>query len=816
MLLTITTILSSSNLLAADYVVKGLVVDSIGEPESYATVRIFNPGDTIKPLMLGTADLDGVFSLQLPGAGAYHVKIHTVGKAPVKADITVSPTRHTADLGRIVTRPASTELREVTVTALRPVVTREIDRIGYDVQADEDSKTTTLDEMLKKVPMVSVDPDGTIQVKGSTNFKVYKNGRPNNSFSQNAKDIFKAIPASMIKKIEVITEPGAREDAEGTSAILNIVTLEATSTQGLMGTASLNFNSLSPVPTPNLWISTQIGKVTLSAYGGYNRMTSNMSRSTTDSEQHYTATGNTLKTTGHNRTPGSVGWWGIDGSWEIDSLNLVTIEAGGYAFGISNNTLSTTSMMDASGNTLYSYSTTTRANPCRYLDLNGSINYQHSTRHKGETLTLSYMLSTTNQRQDELTLYSDMVNMPVPYTGSRNDFKLNFIEHTVQADWTRPIGEIHTIDLGAKYINRNNHSVNHQDYFDYETRYNNFSHLTQVAAAYFDYRLNMGHFGARAGLRYEYSRLSAKYKDGSQQPFGSSLNDLVPNVAFNWTINDANSVKLSYSTRISRPGIEYLNPARSETPSTVSYGNPDLSSAFSQSLNLNYSLLTSKFNLNLDMSYTFSNDGIIQSQWVDDDIHYSTYINGGRSRQAFASVFAQWTAGSKTSFSLNGHVSYNKYINHRQAISNDGWNGWASLRYQQTLPWKLRLTTSLSYWLGHCDLYSTLRPDGVDGLHYSLALQRSFLKEDRLTVRLSCQNPFGKSKRAMKTTPVNLGYTGYNKTTRHNAANLLMLSVSYRFGSMRTSVKKTARTISNDDLVGRGNSQSSQTGAQGE
>ena len=85
-------------------------------------------------------------------------------------------------------------LGEITVTAVRPVVTKEIDRIGYDVQADDESKTSTLEEMLRKVPLVSVDTDGTITVKGSSDFKIYKNGRPNNSFTKNAKDIFKAIP----------------------------------------------------------------------------------------------------------------------------------------------------------------------------------------------------------------------------------------------------------------------------------------------------------------------------------------------------------------------------------------------------------------------------------------------------------------------------------------------------------------------------------------------------------------------------------------------------------------------------------------------
>lgn len=209
-----------------------------------------------------------------------------------------------ADLGTIITSTADNLLEEVVVTAQKPLVTKEIDRIGYDVQADPDSKTNQLDEMLKRVPLVSVESDGTIKVKGSTGFKIYKNGRPNNSFTKNAKDIFKAIPASMIKKIEVITDPGAREDAEGTSAILNIVTIENTTIKGVMGNVGVNYRNPG-LPTPNLWLSSQIDKVTLSFYGGGNIMTKRNFKSRSESLTHYDDSGNELRTESESDGKGS-------------------------------------------------------------------------------------------------------------------------------------------------------------------------------------------------------------------------------------------------------------------------------------------------------------------------------------------------------------------------------------------------------------------------------------------------------------------------------------------------------------------------------
>ena len=113
----------------------------------------------------------------------------------------------------------SKELEGIVVKAQKQLIKQEIDRIGYDVQADEEAKTQTVMDMLRKVPMVTVDGQDNIMVKGNSSYKIYKNGHYDPSLSKNAKETFKSMPASMVKRIEVITDPGAREDAEGVDAI---------------------------------------------------------------------------------------------------------------------------------------------------------------------------------------------------------------------------------------------------------------------------------------------------------------------------------------------------------------------------------------------------------------------------------------------------------------------------------------------------------------------------------------------------------------------------------------------------------------------
>lgn len=786
---------------ALAYNVKGHIKDTEGNPEGFATLRLYLLPDTIHPGASGVSDEEGAFRIQLPDSGGWRLNIMQFGKEEFNCDIAVSEDYPTCDVGEIILKPADTQLQEVTVTAQRPLVVKEIDRIGYDVQADDEAKTSQLDEILKKVPLVSVDPDGTIKIKGSTDFKIYKNGRPNNSFTRNAKDIFKALPASMIKKIEVITDPGAREDAEGTTAILNIVTLENTIIKGIMGSVSLDYERCADVPGATLWLQTQIDKFNLSAYGGYNNMSRKRNMQKSESLQKYTDSGNELFSTREGSSHGDLGYFGLEGSLEIDSLNLVTAEFGGYIYGSKADFLGTNLMKDANGTKLYSYNTKMNYSPNRYFDLNGNVNYQHSTRRKGETITLSYLISSTDQRQHQISEYEDGVNMPVPYTGTSNDFTLNFLEQTAQADWTRPINTLNTLDVGAKYIHRNNHSVNDIDYFDYQQTHSDFTHLTQVLALYADWRLKWKSFGARAGLRYEWSHLSAKYHDGSNSPFSSNLSDLVPNAAVSYNLGVAHSFKLSYSTRIQRPGISQLNPAKVESPTSISSGNPDLGSTRIQSVALNYNLILQKIQIDASASYRFSNNNVVQvREFLPGDITKSTYANAGRNNYWTFGLWANYSPWQKTSFMVNLTTSRVHASNPSLNIESCGWGTSAYLRVRRQLPRDFSVTGYMSVFHSSPGLYNDSPFHFADNSYWGLNIQKQMLKEKRLTISIGITNPFGKRARLYENTPINSGYTGYDRSWTRNAANNFSISVSYRFGRLNAQVKKTAKSISNDDL----------------
>lgn len=786
----------------ADYTIRAEAVDSLGKAESFVTWSIFALPDTIRPVAGAVTGDDGLINASLAAPGDYRLSLVGMTSKAEQRPFTLSESAPSANLGKIVLMPAPTALNEVTVTAQRPLVVKEIDRIGYDVQADSDAPTSTLSEILQKVPMVSVDDDGTIRVNGSTSFRIYKNGRPNNSFTNNAKEIFKAIPASSIKKIEVITDPGAREDAEGVGAILNIVTDSRTVINGVMGTANVSVDTRSIVPMTSLWLTSQIDKVTFSVNGGYYNFSKRESEYTQQTDGTYQSSGRRYfsETQGYNKN--NSGYGGFEASFEPDTLNLLTVEGNFYLSSSNPFNSFYTSLSEADGSPIYSYRSTTGYRMDRYLDFGGVANYQRSTRRKGETITLSYQISTTEQKRGEETSYFDLVNPPMNYTGIDADTHLIFAEHTVQLDWARPFGEKHKIDVGGKFIHRNNHPVTRREYTGSHTTDDDFIHRTSIGAAYVDYRLKLKKFGVRAGLRYEFSRLSAKYLSGDGRHFGSNLNDFAPNAAVSYDFNDANTLKLSYNRRIYRPGVYYLDPTVSETPQVTSQGNPALRSSTQNQLRLNYSLIKSKFNLDFTLAYQASNDNIGQLKTVVDEHTYYTYANINHSREFNAGIYMQWSPFAKTQIMVNLWGAYRIYKYPSEGLSEGRLGCNPYINISQKLPWKLTLRCYGSWYAGGLSGIYSYSKQGADGIYYGLSLQRSFLKDDRLTVRLNANRPFGPNTVRYRSYGINSDFLS-ESVSLYGRQIYFGLSLSYRFGSLNASVKKTAGRISNDDVSGQ-------------
>ena len=457
-------------------------------------------------------------------------------------------------------------------------------------------------------------------------------------------------------------------------------------------------------------------------------------------------------------------------------------------------------MTDRDGNVLYRYTTTGRVPKSGSYYLHGRVDYQHTMRNPGEMLTLSYMLSTSHNNLKSISSFSDMLNCPFPYTGQTTDTKETFAEHTFQLDWTRPFAKYHTIETGLKYINRFNTSEGTFG-FDGAPEMDNttlFNHRTHVAAAYLSYRFSKGNWAARAGLRYEYSRLNAEFPDGVQANYHRNLNDWVPDLSVRYKFNDAHSLKINYSTSIRRPGINYLNPAVEEDPTSRKFGNPHLGSSLNHSISMTYMKIGGKLTFNLSPSISFSNNRITGIQYTDGDVLVSTYANTLKSRYFNLSGFMQWAIGPTTSFTLNGSVGHYNYESSDLNLKNNRWVAFYYAQITQQLPWKLRFAATLS---GRSGGINGLYGHHTGTMYYNFSLQRSFLKDDRLTVHLSTANLFNSSKYNKITMYTTHGdYTGRDRAWQFMRE--FRITVTYRFGSLKAGVKKTNKTIQNNDLEG--------------
>jgi len=691
----------------------------------------------------------------------------------------------------------------VTVTAQRQLIKQETDRVGYDVQADEDSRTENVLDMLRKVPMVTIDGEENILVKGNSNYKIYKNGHLDPSLTKNAKEILKAMPASMVKRIEVITDPGAREDAEGVNAVLNIVMMDGKRMESVTGSLSSSYSSLNSAGL-GAYLATQLGKAIVSVDYGYNYMSRKITTSNGYVERTFVETGNTHKVSSESSNPGYVHYADINASYDIDTLNLLSASFGGYFYKIDVQGGASISMFNSLGNPIYSYTENYWLPSYNHHSWNGRLDYEHKTRRKGELFTLSYMLALTRQHSEQEDEYSNQQNAPFDYTRALTYSREHFTEHTFQADYIRPLWEGHKLEIGAKYINRQNNSNNSQEYISiYSSTLPKvstaFDHSTQIAAAYADYMYNVGRWSARAGMRYEYSYMKGSYPDGSSNDFGKHLNDWVPQASIKYQIDESRSLKLGYTTSITRPGITYLNPAVVSTPARVDFGNARLVSTRQQTLALTYMYVGQRLTLQLVPHYSYYHNGIGSLVYSRDDVRYGTYGNNLRQHRWQVEGYAQWKPFDGTTLVANLNFTDNHAENIDAGLKQHLTSVFYYINISQKLPWKLTATAYTYGQTGHSpeNIYAYSR----SWWRYAFTVQRSFLSDDRLTVRLMANAPFHKDMHYYtRTTQGDI--LGWGDNTNSQNSCYFRISISYRFGKLKASVKKTETTIENSDEVG--------------
>lgn len=791
-----------------NFVIKGQVVDSLtNETVPYATLSIALQNNPQKSLLLLACDIDGNFEASLKSAGKYILSMQSIGKKPAQKKFTLSAGKNTLNLGKLYMIDDNQRLDEVTVVAQKPLVKVEIDKLTYSLQDDPESQTNNTLDMLRKVPMITVDGNDEIQLQGSTNFKIYVNGKPSNMLSNNPSDVLKSMPASSVKDIEVITDPGAKYDAEGVGGIINIITTKNLF-QGYTGTVRASASTLGRFGG-GAYVSAKYGKFGITANYNYNYNNSPWNESYSIREDYGTDSraGSVLNQSGRSKNQGPFQFGYLEGSYEIDSLNLITVGANLFRGDNTSKTEYAVEMLGRNGSELlpsYSYNRNSRSTSVfGSTDIN--VDYQHSTHKKDELLTLSYRFSQSPNNSESYTELLDVVDYPLMSDYPQwtiNDAATN--EHTFQFDYTTPTWKNHTLEAGVKYIYRGSDSETDRRYYrdsiqDWESVYDansDFRHNQHIYSAYLGYAMKFGKLGTKFGVRGEGTSLNVKYAYDPSMNFKTNYFDVVPNLTLSYQITQAQQVRVGYNMRIRRPGIRYLNPYINDTdPLNISYGNPNLDSEKSHNIRLNYSIFTQKFNMNFSGNYRFVNNSIEQYTWVNDQgISETTYGNIGRTRSVGAFLYASYSPIAMLRIFTNAGMNYEKLQSTEGNLANDGFSGRVFAGAQLTLPKDFRIDLNGGYFSPRINL------QGKSSAMYftGISLNKSFF-DKKLTVSLSCNNPFWKTIKMESNTADD---TFNMKTVSYNHARDFRLSVSYRFGSLKDVIKKVKRGISNDDSMG--------------
>ncbi len=787
--------------------IKGIVIDSATKKgQDYITAALKKENTTIKTAL---SKADGSFQIEKVASGNYTLVIVAMGFNSKSIPVVIKEAK-TYDLGRITVTGTSKDLAEVNVTAARPIIKQEIDRITYDMQADPESKVNTVLDMMRKIPLLSVDAEDNIKLKGSGSYKILINNKPSSLVARNPSDVFKSMPAANIEKIEVITTPPAKYDSEGLAGIINIITKKNIDA-GYNG--SLNYRHSFPTGGPggSGSITVKQGKFGLSAYGGINKSsspaTAYRSSRTTFGDELQGILPTSLTQNGASKYDNDFGYISSELSYEIDSLNLITGE-----INFNKSTNDGTSEIRSNllqGTEPYQAYQSNTLNAYEWKGYDLSLNYQRGFKNnKNQLLTFSYRVNnSTNDQASDYDIFNRFNYAPDLFPNYKQYNTGKSVEQTIQADYVHPASKKLNIEAGVKAIMRDNSSVfEYQgqsaagDYVVDPTRTNNFDNNQNVYGVYNSYQYNLANWGFKAGVRAELTTIDADFisQDGS---LSKDFFNVIPSVSVNRKFKNMSNLNFGYTQRIERPGIWELNPFVERSPNYESTGNPDLKPVLNNSFELNYSRFK-KGSVNIGLNYSFANNTIqrVSSYVAETGVTRSSYVNTGKDRKLGTNFNINYPLLPALSLTLGGNLNYvwlEGDVN-GVTVSNEGLTGYmyGYTSYKLKSGWRLGANFSYnSSWV-------TLQGSSRSRWFTAFSLGKDIIK-DKLTFSGNVSNPFQKFQAwENETEGPNFSQRSYSE----NYSRRFNLSLNWRFGKLKESIKKNRRGISNDDVKSGGSS----------
>ncbi|OFY28502.1 MAG: hypothetical protein A2275_19185 [Bacteroidetes bacterium RIFOXYA12_FULL_35_11] len=689
----------------------GSVIDKQSEvPIEYANVILHRVKDS-SLVTGGITDKKGRFVIDKVPPGNFYLKVQFIGYAPIIVPgIKINPRSPEYNAGVIQFSPSSLDLSEVTVTSEKKLIEYHLDKKVVNVEKNLAATGGTAIDVLKDVPSVVVDADGSVSLRGNSNFTILIDGRPSPFSGADQTAILEQIQASAIETIEIITNPSARYQAEGMTGIINIK-LKKKMSQGLNGILSLNAGTSTIIPgseklngSVNMNYNFGKGNVFFS-YDGSTRKINGWGESDrtntlwdTINNQYVSTDYKQWSQTFKERLNNSVK---LGTDYFINQQNSIT---GSVLYNSSKGSGNDNDYSHSYNNGLTTDYFHNKENEHENdYSLNYSLFYKKKFDEKDRELTSDITINTSRNKEDNETLLQYYLSDTITPTGfpenelNNTDYKSYNIN--AQADYVHPLDTTARFETGYKYSNNNidmDYIFNTYDYasdvWDVDSNYtNHFIYNQQIHAAYGIFSKVYNKFTFQLGLRAEYTIVNSDLKTTNIKSNDEYIG-LFPSVHVTRKINEQNDIQISYSRRVNRPRMWSLNPfVNKMSPLQYRMGNPDLKPEYVNSIEIGHSFSLPKIvNVNSSIFYKQINDVIKHYSRLDSitNITYSTSKNFtnadsyGIEMQADGQIFKWWK--------IIGSGSFFRTIIYGDAESNT--------TTTDNFSWTSRLSSNMKFW----------------------------------------------------------------------------------------------------------------------
>lgn len=791
--------------------ITGTVVDSANNKGvEFATVALMVSGST-QPVDGAVCDEKGKFTIEKIAPGKYDVVISFIGYDTRVIPVAIGD-KTTLELGNILIQSGAEILKEVTVEGQKALIEERVDRTIYNAENDATTRGGDATDVLKRVPMLSVDLNGNLTLRGSQNIQVLINNKPSTIVASSVADALKQIPADQIKTVEVITSPSAKYDAEGSAGIVNIITKKNT----LQG-ATLSVDAGVGLRGSNLGLNGNFrtGKMGFSL-GGWGRANYNVKgrfkneQATLDDIDDTDPTFNIQEA--DTRSNGLFGNYTLGWDYDIDKNNWLnaSVRFGARNFNNYQDDLFTQILEAGEGSSsLRDVETADLSNT-----VDASFGYTHLYKKPQRELSILGNYSRNNRQNNFINVIREE-NGTDTLRRTRNDNDSYNQEVTIQVDYVTPVGSNQIIEFGAKDIMRQVFSdfayfTDDDGDGNYEIASNtqltnNLDYDQNVVAGYYSHTYSAKNgVSIKAGARYEYTTITA-FSETEEDIDIPAYGALVPSVNVSKKLKNGKTIKLAYNRRIQRPSIRYLNPnIQASNPYNITIGNPELSPEYSNNFELSYNTYIQGSSLNFTGFWRNTNNAIqdirrvvtadLDGQTIESI--ETTYANIGQEDAVGVSVFGNVNAGK---LSLNGGTDlfYSMLQNNNPDpiynASNEGWV--ASYRlfgsYELEKGWGLQF---FGFYRGR-----QVQLQGFQGGFgvYSLGIRKD-LKDKKGSIGLGAENFFTPAFkiRSELNSPI-ISQRGLSELFNMS----FRVNFSYRIGKMNVDQQpRRKRSINNDDL----------------